>query len=205
MIVESPTLDHALTAYVLRFLPRIALMDIESILCGPRCARPQRLSPALLRGVELSDPTSPNVWTLSFGTCIRVVSNPKDPPFASLALSLLTAASSVSMVLTPMVIVFLPSTDSKNLSLCHGLANFNTVGRGFRHPEPLTPCHLPRQSTLSISTRFGISIVRSRPAAHHLTPMSLCLPCFIKGSGVPGVTTLRFLSNSISVDICAHR
>lgn len=85
------------------------------------------------------------------GTCIRAVLNPDEPHFASLALILLMAVSSGTMITTLLVIVLIPSAHAKNPSLCRGLANATRVSPGSRRPKSLTSCNLATRSTPDIN------------------------------------------------------
>lgn len=60
----------------------------------------------------------------------------------------------------PLVMISILPSDTKNVSLYRGLANFTSFGRGTRHLELLNVCHIPGRAHL-IATYSGISTVES--------------------------------------------
>lgn len=143
-MVEISTITLELYASLYWLFRLMAFTRVGFRLRVPGCARPMRSPPAPLQGVTFSFPLLHNFWNRSLGTFSRAVLNPGELPFVSLVLILLLAVSTSTIVLIPLAVALILSVDAKRLPLCRGFANHTEVGRGSRHPDSLTPCHLPR-------------------------------------------------------------
>lgn len=144
IVIES-FLSLAPTASVFLFSRRMDFPSVGSRLSHPKYTHPLLSPVAALHGVDLSCLPSPSIWILNLGAFSRAVMNPVDHSVSSSALVVIMAASSGSLLTSPLVISFILPANTGNLSACRGLANFASAGRESRHLQPLTSCHLPRR------------------------------------------------------------